>query len=108
MNFDNKNFILAIVLSMAIIFGWQYFYAAPLAEKQAKQQAAQQQTVTTAADGQQPAAGSLAPGTTLATGRTVSRSRRWGLCRRDGGPVSSAKSFGRSSRNFTRPNCMRQ
>ena len=23
---DNKNFILAIVLSMAIIFGWQYFY----------------------------------------------------------------------------------
>ena len=33
MNYDNKNFILAIVLSMLIIFGWQYFYAAPLQEK---------------------------------------------------------------------------
>ena len=30
MNFENKNFIAAIVLSMLIIFGWQYFYAAPL------------------------------------------------------------------------------
>ena len=46
MNFDNKNFLLAIVLSMAIIFGWQYFYAAPLAEKQAQELAAQQQTAT--------------------------------------------------------------
>jgi YidC/Oxa1 family membrane protein insertase len=33
---NNKNFILAIVLSIAIIFGWQYFYAVPVAE-QAKQ-----------------------------------------------------------------------
>ena len=33
MNFENKNFILAIVLSMLIIFGWQYFYAAPLQKK---------------------------------------------------------------------------
>jgi YidC/Oxa1 family membrane protein insertase len=32
MNYDSKNFILAIVLSMAIIFGWQYFYAKPLQE----------------------------------------------------------------------------
>ena len=36
MNYDNKNFILAIVLSMAIIFGWQYFYAQPLQEKLTK------------------------------------------------------------------------
>lgn len=58
MNYDNKNFILAIVLSMLIIFGWQYFYAAPLSEKQAAQQQAAQQTTTTAAgttaDGQIP------------------------------------------------------
>ncbi len=40
---NNKNFILAIVLSMAIIFGWQYFYAVPVAE-QAKQQTATSQT----------------------------------------------------------------
>ena len=46
MNFDNKNFLLAIVLSMSIIFGWQYFYAAPLAEKQAQELAAQQQSAT--------------------------------------------------------------
>jgi YidC/Oxa1 family membrane protein insertase len=43
---NNKNFILAIVLSMAIIFGWQYFYAVPIAER-AKQEAATSQTTTT-------------------------------------------------------------
>ena len=42
---NNKNFILAIVLSMAIIFGWQYFYAVPIAE-QAKHEAATSQTTT--------------------------------------------------------------
>jgi YidC/Oxa1 family membrane protein insertase len=40
---NNKNFILAIVLSMAIIFGWQYFYAVPIAER-AQQEAATSQT----------------------------------------------------------------
>ncbi len=29
-NLDNKNFILAIVLSMLILIGWQYFYGGPL------------------------------------------------------------------------------
>jgi len=60
MNYDNKNFILAIVLSMLIIFGWQYFYAVPIAEKQAEQQPAQQQT-TTATPGT--TAGGQIPGT---------------------------------------------
>ena len=45
---NNKNFILAIVLSMAIIFGWQYFYAKPLADK-VQQEATPAQTTTTAA-----------------------------------------------------------
>lgn len=45
---NNKNFILAIVLSMAIIFGWQYFYAGPAAEK-ARQQAEIAQTTATPA-----------------------------------------------------------
>ena len=45
---NNKNFILAIVLSMAIIFGWQYFYAKPLADK-AQQEAATEQAATTPA-----------------------------------------------------------
>jgi YidC/Oxa1 family membrane protein insertase len=42
MNYDNKNFILAIVLSMLIIFGWQYFYAGPMLEQQQKALEAQQ------------------------------------------------------------------
>jgi YidC/Oxa1 family membrane protein insertase len=49
---DNKNFIIAIALSVAIILGWQFFYAQPMLEKQrrqqeaAQQQAAQQQAAT--------------------------------------------------------------
>jgi YidC/Oxa1 family membrane protein insertase len=52
---NNKNFILAIVLSMAIIFGWQYFYAIPIAE-QARQETttAQPNTTTTTTTGQVP------------------------------------------------------
>ncbi|MET0482821.1 MAG: membrane protein insertase YidC [Aestuariivirgaceae bacterium] len=34
---DNRNFILAIVLSMLIILGWNYFYAQPMLEKQRQQ-----------------------------------------------------------------------
>ncbi len=43
---DKTNFIIAIVLSMAIIFAWQYFYAQPMLDRQAElaqQQQAQQQ-----------------------------------------------------------------
>jgi YidC/Oxa1 family membrane protein insertase len=43
---NNKNFILAIVLSTLIIFAWQYFYAGPLAEKTRVQQQTTQQTQT--------------------------------------------------------------
>jgi YidC/Oxa1 family membrane protein insertase len=45
---DMKNTILAVVLSMLIIFGWQYYYSGPAAEK-AKQQAALVQKQTEAA-----------------------------------------------------------
>lgn len=55
MNFENKNFIAAILLSMAIIFGWQYFYAAPLQKKlTAETQTAETQTA--------PATGGTVPG----------------------------------------------
>jgi YidC/Oxa1 family membrane protein insertase len=54
---DQKNFLLAIVLSMAIIFAWQYFYAAP--QSQQAQQAVQQQQQTQQAQ---------VPGTAAATG----------------------------------------
>lgn len=46
MNSDNRNVILAIVLSMAVLFGWQFFIAGPQlerAQQQAQQAAAQQQ-----------------------------------------------------------------
>jgi YidC/Oxa1 family membrane protein insertase len=52
---DQKNFILAIVLSMAIIFGWQYFFAAPQL-RQAEQQASQQQATQAQVPGTQAAA----------------------------------------------------
>jgi YidC/Oxa1 family membrane protein insertase len=41
---DNRNLILAIALSLAVLLGWQYFFAAPQAERQ--RQAAQQQQST--------------------------------------------------------------
>jgi YidC/Oxa1 family membrane protein insertase len=41
---DNKNFILAIILSSLIIFAWQYFYAAPQIDKQKRVQEQTQQT----------------------------------------------------------------
>ena len=52
---DNRNTILAIVLSLIVLVGWQYFYALPQMEKQ--QQLQQQQASTPA----QPAPGPGAP-----------------------------------------------
>jgi len=66
---DNKNTILAIVLSAVVLIAWQYFYAMPQAEKQ-KQLAQQQQTTQQAApptgnaqSGLAPAAPGTVPGT---------------------------------------------
>jgi YidC/Oxa1 family membrane protein insertase len=39
---DNKNTILAIVLSAVVLIGWQYFFATPQIEKQKQEQAQQQ------------------------------------------------------------------
>ncbi len=48
---DNRNMILAVVLSLAILLGWQYFYGIPQAEQQraAQQQAQQVQAAQQAA-----------------------------------------------------------
>ncbi|MBZ6076544.1 membrane protein insertase YidC [Microvirga puerhi] len=44
---ENKNLIVAIVLSMVVLIGWQYFFAAPEAEKQRQAaQTAQQHAAT--------------------------------------------------------------
>jgi YidC/Oxa1 family membrane protein insertase len=67
---DNQNFILAIVLSMVIIFAWQFFFATPQAEKAAQQQAvvAQQQQAVVPGD---PATGGI-----LARGEAIKQSSR--------------------------------
>jgi YidC/Oxa1 family membrane protein insertase len=57
MKHDNKNFILAIVLSMLIVFGWQYFYVTPMLEQQQEQQ---QQTAQ-----KQPEPGAVVPGSAI-------------------------------------------
>jgi YidC/Oxa1 family membrane protein insertase len=69
MNYDNKNFILAIVLSMLIIFGWQYFYAGPQLKKQQEQA---QQAQQPQPQSQTPKPGSTplpVPGAQLQTGQ---------------------------------------
>jgi YidC/Oxa1 family membrane protein insertase len=43
MDENNRNFILAIVLSMAVLFAWQYFFVPAAPPDAAKQQAEQQQ-----------------------------------------------------------------
>ncbi|MBH0236403.1 membrane protein insertase YidC [Methylobrevis albus] len=72
---DNRNFILAIVLSLAVMLGWQFFIAGPQLEQQRiaqqaalQQQQAQQQTppAAGAAPGQ-PGAAAQAPGTAPGT-----------------------------------------
>src|SRR4029453_17525715 len=40
---DNKNTILAIVLSALVLIGWQYFFAGPQEKARQEQQQAQQQ-----------------------------------------------------------------
>ena len=38
MNSDNRNLLLAVALSMAVLFGWQIFVVGPEMEKEAAQQ----------------------------------------------------------------------
>lgn len=72
---DNRNTILAVLLSGLVLIGWQYFYNIPAMEKQRAQQAQQQaqtpsgQSSTTPSPSQTPQAGTTpsqpqpAPGT---------------------------------------------
>ena len=50
---DHRNLLIAVVLSMAVVFGWQYFVGSPrIAEEQARQQQlAEQQKANPAASG---------------------------------------------------------
>ena len=67
---DQKNMLLAIVLSAIVLIGWQYFVGMPQMEKQRQQQQAQQQAQKQA---QPPAATPApdAPGTPVTPGTPV-------------------------------------
>jgi YidC/Oxa1 family membrane protein insertase len=61
---DQKNTLLAIVLSVIVLVGWQYFFASPQLEKQKQiqqQQQAQQQTKTGPQGPQTPSAAPTGP-----------------------------------------------
>jgi len=60
MNNDTRNIVLAIVLSIAVLFGWQYFVAGPAADRAAKQAQIAQEQVTAR---QQAAAAAATPAT---------------------------------------------
>ncbi len=59
-NDDNRNLVLALVLSTVVFAGWQYFYGLPKIE-QDKQQAAQQQALQAANAPQSQALGAASP-----------------------------------------------
>src|SRR5687767_1038263 len=62
---DQKNTILAIVLSAIVLIGWQFFFAQPQLEKQQQQVAQQQQAQRQAQTPQQ------APGTGVTPGQAI-------------------------------------
>ncbi|MCB8821679.1 membrane protein insertase YidC [Microvirga rosea] len=96
---ENKNLIVAIVLSMAILIGWQYFFAAPEAEKhrQAAQTAQQSAQTNPAAPTPSQAGGPAAPvpGTVPATpGAPVVESREAALARSPRLPIETPAIIG--------------
>ena len=64
---DQKNTILAIVLSAVVLIGWQFFFAQPQLEKQQQQVAQQQQAQRQAQTPQQAQAPGVTPGQAIGT-----------------------------------------
>ena len=64
---DNRNLIIAIALSLAVLLGWQYFIAGPQIEKARQHELAQTQAPA-AQPGGAPAGANPAPGETSAAG----------------------------------------
>ncbi len=63
---DNRNLILAVALSIAVVFGWQYFVAGPRLDQTKREQAAVTAANTPTAptaDGTAPVAGATTPAT---------------------------------------------
>ena len=61
-----KNLILAVVLSMAVLLAWQYFYAGPQEARRRAQEQSQQQAAPSAT-APRPDSGIATPGATPRT-----------------------------------------
>jgi YidC/Oxa1 family membrane protein insertase len=75
---EQKNFLAAVLISMAIIFGWQFFYVAPQM-KEAEQLAKQQQATQTA------------PGATAQPGTTPALTSAASVVTRDAALAASTR-----------------
>ena len=64
---ENRNTILAVILSGLVLIAWQYFYNIPQMEKQRAQQQAQAELQKQSAPAQQPTSGA-SPSTALQLG----------------------------------------
>jgi len=82
---DQKNMILAIVLSAIVLFGWNYFFGIPQMQKQREQQQQQQSQQQTA-----PAPNSAAPSTAPAPQGTAPSAAQPGVPQA-GGPAPGAQ-----------------
>ena len=89
---DNKNTILAIVLSALVLLGWQYFFAVPQ-EKARQEQLAQQQKQTVPTPDQpkpaQPQGQSQVPGQATAPSSTTPTDRRAALANSPRVPIAT-------------------
>lgn len=74
MKSDNRNVILAVVLSMLVLFGWQFFVAGPQLER------AQQQAEIAAQQQQDAQSAALATPSTPSTGSVVTDASMPGRC----------------------------
>jgi YidC/Oxa1 family membrane protein insertase len=70
---DNRNFFLAVALSILVIVGWQYFYAAPQLDKTRQTQAELAKPSTAPAPGSPDAAPSASPASPPQGGVTPSQ-----------------------------------
>ncbi|MEJ8570903.1 membrane protein insertase YidC [Microbaculum marinum] len=69
---DNRNYILAIALSLVILVAWQYFYAIPQMEKEkARQELIEQSQAPQTGSGTAPSPGSTAPGADVQVPGTI-------------------------------------
>jgi YidC/Oxa1 family membrane protein insertase len=96
---DNRNMILAIVLSLAVLLGWQYLVVAPQVEKarlaeQARQEQSQTAPAPAAGDAAGVTAGGTANGTTPATAAVTVTTREAAVAKDPRVPIDTPEIAG--------------